>query len=252
MSAAFVSATLLIVITGCRKPSTAQQATETSQYTAVDPATAGSVSGVVHFKGEAPAPIKIDMDQDPACALGSDRPNMTEQYVVRDDKLQNVYLYIKSGLGGRRYQPPAAVIVLDQQGCRYEPHVVAIMAGQQLEIRNNDSTMHNVHPEPDVPGNKAWDVSQAPKGKPVIETFDRPEVMMPVRCNNHPWMEAFLNIAPNPFFAVSDSAGAYSIHGLPPGTYTLAAVHEKLGEQDATITVTTGKEAQQDFSFGMK
>jgi hypothetical protein len=226
----------------------AAAATSAAKFTAIDPATAGVVSGTIHFAGAAPQRVSIDMAQDPACSL-SDKPNLTEQFMVHDGGLGNVYVYIKSGLGERVYAPPTTPVILDQQSCRYVPHVIAVMAGQPIEVHNSDSTMHNVHPMPTVAGNPASDITQAPHGDPVRTVYAKPEIMMPVRCNNHPWMEAFINVAPSPFYAVSDENGHFEIKGLPPGTYTLAAIHEKLGEQDATVAVRSQNTTAAELTF---
>jgi plastocyanin len=216
-----------------------------------DPATLGAVSGTVHFEGKPPERIKIDMSQDPACALADD--NYTEQYVVHEGKLANVYVYVKSG-------PPMIVaevgrrsdaVVMDQKGCRYTPHVIAIKRGGLVEFRNSDSTMHNIHTLP-AGDAKQMDISQAPKGAPQTVQFKDPEIMMPVRCNNHPWMNAFINVADTPFFAVTDKDGHFNIEGLPAGTYVLGAVHEKMGEQTITITVKPHETSKADVSFALK
>ena len=112
--------------------------------------------------------------------------------------------------------------------------------------------MHNVHTLPTAEGSQPIDISQGPKGTPQTKQFNHVEVMIPVRCNNHPWMNAFVNVSATPFFAVSGSDGHFTIHGLPAGTYTLAAVHEKLGEQTMTVTVEPQQTAKADFSFSMK
>ncbi len=109
--------------------------------------------------------------------------------------------------------------------------MIAVMRGGSVEFRNSDVTMHNIHTMPVVMGNETIDVSQGPKGAPQVKPFLQPEVMMPVRCNNHPWMNAFINVSATPFFAVTDASGKFEIKGLPAGTYTLAVVHEKMGEQ---------------------
>ncbi len=219
----------------------------------LDRATMGMVSGTVRFAGKAPERVKIDMSQDPVCSMtGGD--NFSEQYVVHDGKLANVYVYVKSGppmMMGYAGPTPAPV-VLDQVGCKYVPHVIALVRGGSVEFRNSDATMHNIHTMPETAGDQTIDVSQGAKGAPVVKQFTKPEVMMEVRCNNHPWMNAFINVANTPFFAVTDADGHFVIPGLPAGHYVLGAVHEKMGEQDIDLTVKPHETAKADFSFSKK
>jgi plastocyanin len=216
-----------------------------------DRTTAGSIIGSVHFNGTAPARIPIDMSADPACTKG-DLPNLTEQLIVTDGLLANVYIYIKSGAPSYSTSPTAVPITLNQNRCRYSPHVIAIQRGGSVAFLNSDATIHNIHTIPTQPGNASVDISEPAGSAPRTEAFPSPEVMLPVRCNNHPWMSAFINIAPNPWFAVTGTEGAFTITGLPPGTYTLAAVHEKLGEQDMQITIAPKSVATASFTFSAK
>lgn len=219
----------------------------------LNPATLGAVSGTIHFSGKAPARVKIDMSQDPVCSMmGGD--NFSEQYLVKDGGLANVFVYVKNGPPAAMSAPAvsAAPVVLDQVGCKYVPHVVGVMRGGSVEFRNSDGTMHNIHTMPTVAENAPVNVSQEARGAPETKRFDAPELMMPVRCNNHPWMNAFINVSATPFFAVTDAEGKFEIKGLPAGTYTLAAVHEKLGEQTMTMTVTAQETGKADFTYSMK
>jgi hypothetical protein len=110
--------------------------------------------------------------------------------------------------------------------------------------------MHNVHIVPPGSSDAAgFDISQPPLGKPQQHIFSVAGLMIPVRCNNHPWMEAFLNVVKNPFFAVSNADGHFEITGLPPGEYTLVAVQEKLGTQTQSVTVASQKTTKADFTF---
>ena len=220
------------------------------------PATSlGAVAGVVKFSGKAPAPVKIDMSMDPACSMsaGSDN-NTSEQLAVHSGNLANVFVYVKSGpqtaMSLTRGAGPA--VVMDQKGCRYTPHVIALMKGGSVEFRNSDITMHNIHTMPVSVGSESIDISQGPKGQPQTKQFNQVETMIPVRCNNHPWMNAFISVSQTPFFAVTGDDGTFSLKGLPAGEYTLAAVHEKLGEQTMKVTVKALGMPETRFTFAAK
>jgi len=221
-------------------------------YTTIDWSTAGAIQGTVHYVKSPPKAIEIDMSQDPACTLG---PTLySEQYVVNNGGFANVFIYIKDGLGNRVYAAPTQPVDIDQKGCRYIPHVVGVMVGQPVRFTNSDPTMHNIHMTPTVGGNQPVDISQQPAngqtGPQDQRTFGAPELMIPVRCNNHPWMQAFINVSANPFFSVSDASGRYAIKGLPPGTYTVVANQEELGQKIATVTVPAKGTVTQDFTYG--
>ncbi len=246
-----VACATLMLLGGCKKE-TAAPASTTPAYTTIDWSTAGAIEGVVHYTKTPPKPVEIDTNQDPACGLG---PTLySEQYVVSNGGgFANVFISIKDGLGNKLYAAPTQPVDIDQKNCRYTPHVVGVMVGQPVRFTNSDPTMHNVHMMPTIAGNQAVDISQPPAGgqnAPQNEqTFHSPELMIPVRCNNHPWMQAFINVSASPFFAVSDVSGRYMIKGLPPGTYTVVADQEVAGEQTATVTVPAKGTVTQDFSY---
>jgi len=253
-SVSLLLTTAILAITGC-KPDAAVHKAEvfdkgTTPAHSPVPDNAGDITGVVHFNGQPPARVPIDMSMDPACALIGGQ-NLSEQYVVDNGRLANVFIYIKSGAPASTAPADARPVVLDQKGCRYTPHVIAVQQGGSVEFRNSDPTMHNIHIV-SVAGDPLVDVSQGPAGAPQTRRFTSAELMVPVRCNNHPWMQAFLNVAPNQWFAVTREDGTFSIPGLPPGTYTLAAVHETLGEHDMQVTVTAKSQSRADFTFAIK
>ena len=159
---------------------------------------------------------------------------MSEEYVVKDGKVANVYVYVKDGLGNKFYVAPTTPAVLDQKGCRYVPHVIGAMVGQPVEFRNSRPHDAQHAMQPTIAGNRR-STSPSHQRRHPRHVFAKPELMIPVRCNNHPWMEAFLNIASNPFFAVTGEEGHFAIHGLPPGTYTLVADAGKAGPQPASV-----------------
>jgi len=244
---------ILLVSTGCKTDQAARQAEnmdkrQTPAVAALDPAMTGTLKGTITFQGKAPDRVRIDMSADPGCK-GAE--NDTEQYVVgKKSALANVYIYVKSGLPANvRFPAKTDVVVLDQKHCRFVPHVIAVQVGEPVEVRNSDPTVHNVHTMADMVGNAATDISQPPSSGPQRESFSQPEAMLPVRCNNHPWMNAFINISATPFFAVTGPDGKFEIHGLPPGVYTIAAVQEKLGEQTQQVTIATQVTSQANFTY---
>jgi plastocyanin len=240
----------LLVLAGCNKnteqssnTTAEQQAPPMAAATPIDPATVATVSGTVKFDGTAPKAAKIDMSQDPACK-GS---NEAENVMVDSGDLANVFVYVKDGLGSRTFDVPKDPVTLDQQGCKYHPHVLGVMTGQTVDIKNDDQTTHNIHPTPK--DNREWNESQPPSSPALEKSFAREEIMLPVKCNQHPWMKMYINVVKNPFYAVTDKSGKYEIKGLPPGDYTIAFVQEKLGEQDQKVTVAAKETKTVDQSF---
>jgi len=213
----------------------------------------GSIAGTISFTGAPPAPKAISMEQDPVCA--SSNPSATaEDLVVNGDKLQNVFVYIKDGKVGDRnvssfkFDVPAQPVKLDQQGCRYVPHVLGIQTNQPFEVINSDPTAHNVNVDAKL--NDKFNQGQPPSGAPITKQFKRAETVIPVKCNQHPWMRAYVGVLSHPFYAVTDKDGHFEIKGVPPGTYTVVAWHEKY-QQGITQSVTVGQSEKKalDLSF---
>jgi plastocyanin len=214
----------------------------------VDPATAGSIAGKVTFAGPPPVPETIKMGVDPACVQNAGpNPQSDSVLVAPDGALQNAFVWVKSGLDGYSFTPPTTPVVLDQKGCHYTPRVIGIMAGQPLEVVNSDPTMHNVHALPKI--NQEFNKGQPIQGKRDTWTFTAPEVMVRFMCNVHGWMAAYVGVTPHPFYAVTDSTGAFELKGVPPGTYTVEAWHEKFGTKTATVTVADKQSQTVSFQF---
>lgn len=246
----FLLGALLTACSGCMKSPAAggdMKAATASATSTIDWNTAGTISGTIRFTGKAPARVEIDMGQDPACGL-TGGTNLSEQYVVHDGKLANVFLSITDGLGTLTYAAPTTPVTLDQKGCRFTPHVIGVMVGQPVRYTNSDPTMHNVHTTEDS-GNAEVNIAQPPKAGTLEQAFKYPAKMLPVNCANHPWMQAFINIVPDPFYAVSGEDGRFEIRGLPPGTYTLTAVHEALGTKTTQVTVQPRQVVKADFTY---
>jgi hypothetical protein len=214
----------------------------------IDPSTAGSINGTVTFDGTPPAFKPIDMSASPACAAANPAPVVPPIVVVGENgALANVVIFVKDGLGNYRFDAPSDPAILGQKNCMYEPHVSALMTNQPFQIQNNDPTMHNVHPLPKH--NRQWSTSQPVGSAALKSTFGRPEFAMPVLCNVHPWMRAFVFVFDHPYFAVTSKTGRFELKNLPPGTYTVEAWHENYAAQDQTVTIGPKESKSISFSF---
>ena len=218
----------------------------------------GTITGVISFNGAAPAAKKIDTSSDAACAQKS--PNLsTEDNVVTDGKLANVFVYVREGaltdgnkkIGELTFATPTTAVVLDQDGCHYRPHVLGAMVNQDIEIKNSDPTTHNVNFTPK--SNPGWNQSQPANAPALKHKLARSEQLVPVKCNQHPWMKSYIGVMKHPFFAVSAENGSFTITGVPPGKYTVVAWHEGGAtgtEMTMEVTVPASGSAKADFAFG--
>jgi hypothetical protein len=216
----------------------------------VDTSKAGSVKGGVMLDGAAPKNEAIKMNADPVCVRENKSPQFQEAYTVGDDgkALANVFVYVKDGLGSYVFDTPTESAKIDQQNCRYHPHVFGMRVNQPLEIVNSDPTLHNIHAMPK--GNSEFNNGQPIQGMKMTHTFDKPEVMVPFKCDVHGWMNAYVGVLPHPYYAVTDKSGKFELKSLPPGTYTIEAWHEKLGTQTASVTL--GAKESKDITFAFK
>lgn len=206
-----------------------------------------SVRGTVKIQGSVPKPKPINMSADPSCAKQHAGPVFLQD-IVSDLKgdLENVVVFVSDGLGDRTFDPPAEPAVIEQKGCVYRPHVLAMRANQPLEVVNDDPTTHNIHPLP--ANNREWNKAELPMTK-MDESFAREEVAIPVKCNVHPWMHGYVAVFKHPFFVVTGKDGSFDLSNLPPGTYTITAWHEKLGTATQKVTVAGSETKSIDFTF---
>lgn len=208
-----------------------------------------SIAGTVKYEGEVPTLKPLSMDADPNCAKKHSAPVMPEILVLGDGQtLGNVYVRVKSGLpAGAAYPPPTEPATLDQQGCHYLPHVLGVMVDQPIKILNSDGLLHNIHALPKL--NAPFNMAMPANRTEAEQRFSKEEVMIPVKCDVHPWMQSYIGVSSHPFFAVTPKEGTYEIRELPAGTYELEFWHERLGTKTATVTVGDGARATSDMTF---
>jgi plastocyanin len=212
---------------------------------AADP-NAATLAGLVKFEGAAPKMPNLQMSADPYCASQHSAPVAEEDVVVGPGgELANVIVYVKNAPATPVPTQPA---LLDQRGCQYIPHVTAVQAGQPIQIRNSDNTLHNVHAMPNVNGQ--FNEGQPVQGMVSTKKFDKPEpTPFRVKCDVHGWMRSYMAVLPNSYHSVSQGNGTFSIANLPPGSYTVVAWHEKYGSQEQQVTVAAKEQKQIAFTF---
>ena len=219
-----------------------------------------SVVGVIKFDGPRPErnPIPMiatikrnDVGSPDECSKLHATPVLDETAIVSEDgELANVFVYVKKGLEKKDYPMPKEPALINQKGCMFRPHVQGVRVGQEFVMRNSDPALHNVRSY--ALRNRGFNIAQPPETKDRKKVFTRPERAIQVGCDIHKWMRAYVFAMEHPFFAVSNERGQFKIQGLPAGEYTMAAWHEKYGEQETTITVGSSGSVDVGFSFKEK
>ena len=212
---------------------------------------ASTVTGTVTFDGKAPALKPLTMDADPACAKKHSGPVPSEMLLLgTGNTMGNILVFVSKGLpAGKTYPAPKEPVVLDQNGCQYKPHVMGIMVGQPYRILNSDGVLHNVHTLPKI--NTSYNKAMPATLKEVTTSFSKEESIFNIKCDVHPWMQAWVGVFTHPFYSVTAKDGKFTISGLEPGTYEITAWHERLPAQKVTVTVAANEAKTQNFKFAM-
>ncbi len=206
-----------------------------------------TVSGTIKFEGDAPKFKEIKMDADPVCATLHKEPVFPQTLLLGEgNTMGNIFVQVKNAPQGT-YTAPADVVVVDQKGCNYEPHVFGVQVGQKVKILNPDGTLHNVHAISKV--NPEFNLAMPKFRTEVEKTWDKAESNFALKCDVHPWMTAWMSVMSHPFFSVTKADGKFEIKDLPDGTYEIEAWHEKLGTKKASVTITGGAAQTVDFTF---
>ena len=218
-----------IVLTGCDAPGADESLAAPPRVVSGS----GVIRGTVKFTGAVPE-LKTSQVK---CHEGT--IDVSDESVVVNDTgtLRNAFVYLEgaaaTGDGSSR-----EAALLDQVDCRYVPHAIGVQAGQTLRVRSSDPTLHNVHAIPKA--NDEFNFGQQPSTPPMTRMFETPEIGVTFRCDVHGWMRAYANVVTHPFYAVTKEDGNFEIKGLPAGTYTIEAWHERLGTQTQQVTIADG------------
>ena len=208
----------------------------------VDPATAGSIRGVVRMTGAAPAPALLVPSSEAWCMEHSGGTLPDDALLVQDGAVANAVVFVSRGLEGYRFPPNDEPVELDQQGCRYTPRVLAAQVNQTVNVHNSDPLLHNVNARAERNAQRNYAM---PEGStPRSFSFRKPEIAVPLACDVHPWMRGAIVVLEHPCFAITGADGTFTITGVPPGTYSLDAWHEVLGRISVEVEVAPSAQAQ--------
>lgn len=206
-----------------------------------------TITGTITYVGQVPNLPTIDMNADPTCAAKHSGPVPVQALVLGDgNTVGNIFVQVKDSFAQGDYPPPTTPVVIEQDGCMYNPHVVGVMAGQPLEFWNADGVLHNVHGLPQK--NREFNLGMPATLREKQEVLNTPESLFPVKCDVHPWMNAYVAVMSHPYFDVTGTDGKYSIK-VPAGTYTIETWQEKLGTQTQQVTVGAGETKTVDFQL---
>jgi plastocyanin len=215
----------------------------------VDPATAATVTATVTFEGTVPSRQMFRLEGDPKCVTENGGPERADESLIVGEHqgLQNVFVYVKDGLGGFGFPIPTEPVVLDQDQCRYTPRVLGVRVGQPLAIRNSDPLLHNVRANGTI--NQPFNMSTPIEGMSFERTFATREIMVPFKCDVHAWMSAYVGVLEHPYFGTTAADGRVVLANLPPGTYTIEAWHEALGTRTTQVTIAAREAKDVAFTF---
>ncbi len=210
----------------------------------IDATTVGGIQGVVSFAGTPPSAAKIPVASFSECGNPS---GIDTDILIQNGKVKNAFVAITKGLENYRFEKTSEEVMIDQRHCLYEPRVIGLQVGQTLVVKNSDPALHNIHAQPLQ--SRGFNVGMPRQASDIRKTFEVPEVMIPLRCDVHPWMRAYAGILPHPYFSVTGDDGSFRLKNVPPGDYIVTVWHEKLGKKEFPISVGAREEKTLEVSF---
>lgn len=236
-----------VVLTACGGGGQ-EVAAPTRQVTPLDLSTVGTITGLVRFEGTPPEQSVAQLSGWSECAAQHPQGNPPAgDVLVKDGKVQNALVYIKDGLGDRVFPVPTEAVEMDQKACVFLPRVLGAQVGQPVKFLNSDAMAHNVHGFAQTA--KPWNISLSVKGTSRAVKVDKPEAMIEIKCDIHPWMRAYLGVFDHPYFALSGADGSFTLKNVPPGEYTVEAWHERFGIRSQKVTVGAKETKAAEFTF---
>lgn len=239
-----LGALLLVAVMGCEKQTAAAP-------TVASPMGTATIVGRVVLRGQPPALPLIDVSSVADCAKLHPNGIPDEAIVAAPDgALQNVIVYLEGAPSAAGKEASlAAPVVLDQMGCRYLPHVVALQTGQTLRVQSSDPFLHNVHVlSTSNPAENFAELASAGNPSSSDLHFAQPEIFQ-VKCDVHPWMRAWVGVFNHPYFAVTPADGSFRIERVPAGHFTLVAWQERLGRLSQTLAVADGQSVNVELDY---
>ncbi|QDT12206.1 carboxypeptidase regulatory-like domain-containing protein [Planctomycetes bacterium K23_9] len=200
------------------------------------------LSGRITLNGQIPSPRKLSITKDvDTCGAIDTIADITGS----EGGVANVVIEIKDVEGDNwTYNDPADGYVMRQKDCQFRPNLLVIPNGKDIKVYNDDPVGHNVN-------TGDWNKMQPAGPDPIVRPVEGKSPTK-IGCNIHSWMEAWIYPVQNPFYAVSDEKGNFSITGIPPGKYRINIWHASLGRKNARMTLVAGKAATLDHEFDFK
>jgi plastocyanin len=244
----FLGLVFSVLFTACGGGGGQESTVPARQATPLDLSTVGTITGAVRFEGTAPDQSVAQLSGWSECSAQHPQGNPPAgDVLVKEGKLQNAMIYIKDGLGNRVFAVPTETVEMDQKGCVFIPRVLGAQVGQPLKFLNSDPMAHNVHGFAQKA--KPWNISLSVKGTSRSVKVDKPESMIEIKCDIHPWMRAYVGVFDHPYFALSGADGSFTLNNVPPGEYTVEAWHERFGTRSQKVTVSAKETKAIEFAF---